>query len=72
MTDCMFCHNAILNGQQLAENGEHNACVIECDRRYAIKMCIKCNYNKRQPWWNVCTDCESNNNSDFRGYEGPK
>ena len=67
----MFCYKSILDGQKLAENGEHEICVIEWDKRHAADMCTRCNKNKREHWWNVCSDCESNN-SNFQGYEGPR
>ena len=71
MANCELCHKQALDEQSLNEAGNHIICEDEFTKRENANMCTRCNKNKIEKWWDICSDCESNN-SDFQGYEGPK
>ena len=72
MTECMLCHNEMLDEQKISATGEdHQICIQEWHKRHESNKCVRCGTNKiRDMLNNKCINC--NIDDDFVGYEGPQ
>ena len=70
MTNCKYCHNAVLNFQQINGEGDHTKCGREYVRRQNMGSCVFCDGSKVTGDNIGCNNC-LDYNLDYEGYEGP-
>ena len=64
---CKYCHDPVLNFQQINSNGDHTKCGRECVRRENMGACIFCNKPNISVGNNGCSSCIEHN-LDYEGY----
>ena len=69
MSECRYCHDDTLDGQDLWSHNAHQICENERIRRESDGDCICC---KKPAYGNLrCKDCSSSNNREYSGFKGP-
>ena len=76
MTNCNYCHNSILDGQDLSNPYVHQVCKDERTKRISDGDCVRCGQHYGAvdddgKDYLECTDCWMNEEV-YKGYEGPK
>ena len=79
MTECKYCHQECLEGQDLQQSDMHKACYDEWWTRYRGGICVRCGRNSRvRVYHNLgtgsfeeqrCEDC-AYEGFDYEGYSG--
>lgn len=70
MTDCIYCHDTVLDFQQINGEGDHTKCGREYIRRKNMNACVHCGTYAKKSDNDSCDDCLKNT-ADYSGYEGP-
>ena len=81
MTDCKYCYQECLEGQDLQQSDMHKTCYDEWWSRYWGGLCVRCKKNNRVKIYHSIRDkgsfedhrCEecAYEGSDYERYPGP-
>ena len=69
MSECRYCYEPILDGQDLYDSNTHRGCNDERLRRNSARECWYCRKNSDGRL--CCNGCFLTDNEIYSGYKGP-